>query len=102
MIDLLATVSSFDVTTIPNIVNTALFGGSNLVAAQIICSVFILMMVTLPVMLGSGKIGTAIMVDVLVLAGLTAIGWLPSYAYVVVLVVGIGFLARAGADAVLG
>lgn len=102
MIDLLAFASTFDISNIPGTVNTVLFGGGNLIAAQIICSVFVLMMVTLPMMLGSGKLGVVVIVDTLVLAGLTAIDWLPSYAYIVVLIVGIGFLARAGADAILG
>jgi hypothetical protein len=94
--------ASLDITNIPDMVNTALLGGGNLIAAQILCSAFILMMVMMPMLLTHQKIGTSIIMALLALAGLTAMDWLPAYVYIVVLVVGVGFLARAGADSILG
>jgi hypothetical protein len=98
----MASNATLDITNIPDMVNTALLGGTNLIAAQILCSAFILMMVTMPMLLTRQKIGVVIVISLLALAGLTAMDWLPAYVYIVVLVVGVGFLARAGADSILG
>ncbi len=98
----MASNATLDITNIPDMVNNALLGGGNLIAAQILCAAFVMMMITMPMLLTHQKIGVVVVISLLGLAGLTAVDWLPSYVFIVVLIVGIGFLARAGADSILG
>lgn len=92
--------SGIDLRQIPDLVNDALFAGdpTMLVVSQIICSLFVLMTVVLPLSMLRAKPMSIGLIIILMLGGLTILGWLPTYLFIVVILVIAVMLAQKGAD----
>lgn len=95
---------TFDITQIPQMVNDAMFGGDTafLIASQMICAIFVIFVVSLPMVMAKVKPANMVLMDVLVLGALTAIGWVDGYIFLLVILVTALFMARMGADFMAG
>ena len=89
---------SIDITKVPEYVNDALLGGTNLIAAEILVAAFVLFLIMLPMMYARAKPVGMVMVGVLALGGMTAIGWLDPYVMGVVILISAALLATKAGD----
>jgi hypothetical protein len=94
----LAANETVDITKIPEYVNDAMLGGTNLIAAELLVAAFVLFLVMLPMIYARAKPTAIIMVGILVLAGLTALGWVDPYVMGVLILITAALLATKAGD----
>lgn len=68
--------SNFDLSSIPELVNNALFGGANIIAAQVVCAAVVIMVITMPMMMAHAKFEVFVIIAAMMVLLCTAIGWL--------------------------
>ena len=91
---------TIDITQIPQIVNDALFGGGSdtLMAARLAVSIFILMMVMLPMILARSKPMPVVFVGIATLGFLTVLGWMDPYVMAGIITIAAALLAFKAGD----
>ena len=94
--------TDFDLSSIPDLVNSALFAGTNEMAAQLLLSAVLIFTCALPMMVTKQKPEIFLAIIALVVFVETAIGWLDETVAVVVILVVAAMMARSLAKIVGG
>ena len=94
--------TDFNLEAIPEMVNDILFAGGNLVAAQLVLSVVLIITVMLPMMMSRQRPEVMLALIALVVFVETAIGWLEDYMAVVIILVVAAMMAKSMAKYVGG
>lgn len=87
-----------DLTEFPSYMNDQLFGGENLIAAQMLLVLGVMMAVLLPAFLSRQKGQTTILIGLMGIMFCTAVGWVDSSILVVILLVAAALLATKAGD----
>lgn len=94
--------TEFDLSTIPDLVNNALFAGSNEIAAQLLLSAVLIFTCALPMMVTRQKPEIMLGIIALVVFTETAIGWLDEFAAIVIILIVSAMMAKSMAKYVGG
>lgn len=94
--------TSFDLSSIPDLLNTVLFAGTNEIAAQLVLSVVLIFTCALPMMVTKQKPEIFLAMIALIVFVETAIGWLDQFAAIVIILIVAAMLAKSMAKYVGG
>lgn len=94
--------ADFDLASIPTAVNDALFGGQNLIAAQLLLTAVIMFTALLPMLVSKMRADVIIAVMAMVVLVCGAIGWLNEGVTMVMLLVMAASLAKSAANYIRG
>ena len=94
--------TDFDLSAIPEMVNDILFAGGNLMAAQLVLSVIMIIIVMLPMMISRQRPEVMLALIALIIFVETAIGWLEEYVATVMILVVAAMMAKSMAKYVGG
>lgn len=92
----------FDLASIPQAVNDALFNGSNLIAAQLLLTAVIMFTALLPMLVARMRPDMIIVVMAMVVLVCSAIGWLDQMVTMVMLLIIAASLAKTVATSMRG
>lgn len=92
----------FDLASIPQAVNDALFNGSNLIAAQLLLTAVIMFTALLPMLVARMRPDMIIVVMAMVVLVCSAIGWLDQMVTMVMLLIIAASLAKTVASSMRG
>lgn len=92
----------FDLASIPTAVNDALFGGANLIAAQLILTAVIMFTALLPMLVGKSRPDMIMVVMAMIVLVCSAIGWLDQAVAMVMLLITAVALAKSASKAIGG
>ena len=92
----------FDLASIPQAVNDALFNGSNLIAAQLLLTVVVMFTALLPMLVARMRPDMIIVVMAMVVLVCSAIGWLDQTVTMVMLLIIAASLAKTVATSMRG
>jgi hypothetical protein len=95
-------VDGFDLASIPQAVNDALFNGSNLIAAQLLLTAVIMFTALLPMLVARMRPDMIIVVMAMVVLVCSAIGWLDQTITMVMLLIIAASLAKTVATSMRG
>lgn len=95
-------VDGFDLASIPQAVNDALFNGSNLIAAQLLLTAVIMFTALLPMLVARMRPDMIIVVMAMVVLVCSAIGWLDQMVTMVMLLIIAASLAKTVASSMRG
>ena len=92
----------FDLASIPQAVNDAMFNGSNLIAAQLLLTAVIMFTALLPMLVARMRPDMIIVVMAMVVLVCSAIGWLDQMVTMVMLLIIAASLAKTVASSMRG
>lgn len=92
----------FDLASIPQAVNDAMFSGSNLIAAQLLLTAVIMFTALLPMLVARMRPDMIIVVMAMVVLVCSAIGWLDQMVTMVMLLIIAASLAKTVASSMRG
>lgn len=87
-----------DLTNLPETLNQAFFGGTNLMAAQLMLVLIVVVMLMLPMLLLKAKFNSMFLILFIALGILTSVGWVNPMLFIVLLLVVSLFYARQVAE----
>jgi len=86
--------TDFDISTIPDLVNDALFAGGNEIAAQLLLSAVLIFTCALPMMVTKQKPEIMLAIIALVVFVETAIGWLDETVAIIIILIVAAMMAK--------
>lgn len=92
----------FDLASIPQAVNDAMFNGSNLIAAQLLLTVVVMFTALLPMLVARMRPDMILAVMAMVVLASSAIGWLDQAITMVMLLIIAASLAKTVASSMRG
>jgi len=87
--------TDFDLSSIPDLVNDALFAGTNEIAAQLLLSAVLIFTCALPMMVTRQKPEIMLAIVALVVFVETAIGWLDETVAVIIILIVAAMMAKS-------
>jgi hypothetical protein len=86
--------TSFDLSSIPDMLNTVLFAGTNETAAELLLSFFLIFTCALPMMVTKQRPEIFLAIIALVVLVETAIGWLDEFGAIVLILIVAAMLGK--------